>query len=142
MRNGPAKIPTSRGPECSGPSASARDLEKASSALDPVIEAAITRTLDTFVTSAIRMLNDKRLECSVNRKHHMPSGEPDLIDMHAVIMKTGLSRSSIHRAIENAAFPSPVPMSSSRTGYGRRLFVRLEVEAWVEERIAKRNVAL
>jgi prophage regulatory protein len=142
MRIGLPGIPTSRGPECSGPSTPAYDLEKASSAFDPVIEAVITRTLDTFVASAIRMLDEKRMERIVSRKHQMPSVEPDLIDMHAVILKTGLSRSSIYRAIENAAFPSPVPMSSSRTGYGRRLFIRREVEVWVEEQIAKRNVAL
>ena len=68
-----------------------------------------------------------------------PPLEPELIDMHAVIAKTGLSRSSIYRAIDNAGFPKAVPMSSSRTGYGRRLFIRGEVDAWVQEQIAKRD---
>ena len=136
MRHDPTRIPTSSEP--SGPVALARDVEEANSAIDPIIEAAINRTLETFV----RTLEDKRMERSVRRTHHTPSGEPDLIDMHAVIAKTGLSRSSIYRAIENDMFPSPVSMRSSRTGNGRRLFVRREVEAWVEEQIAKRNVAL
>ena len=136
MPHDPARIPTSSEP--SGPVAPARDVEEASSAIDPLIEVAINRTLDALV----RSLDDKRMERSVRRTQHAPSGEPDLIDMHAAIAKTGLSRSSIYRAIENDVFPSPVTMRSSRTGYGRRLFVRREVEAWVEELIAKRNVAL
>ena len=138
MRDGAPKNQRTPGLECLGTPASSR--QKASHLLDPTIEAAINRSLDTFVTSAIRMLDDKRMHHDA-RRHHMLSEERDLIDMHAVIAKTGLSRSSIYRAIENAGFPSPVPMSSSRSGYGRRLFIRHEVEAWVQKQIAKCNDA-
>jgi predicted DNA-binding transcriptional regulator AlpA len=61
------------------------------------------------------------------------AGEPDLIDMHVVLKMTGLSRSSIRRAILLNDFPPAVPMTARR-----RLFLRIEVEAWVNARIAKR----
>jgi prophage regulatory protein len=62
--------------------------------------------------------------------------EPDLIDMHVVLNKTGLSRSSIYRAIREHGFPPAVPMIGRR-----QLFVRREVEDWVKARIAERRAA-
>jgi prophage regulatory protein len=62
--------------------------------------------------------------------------EPDLIDMHDVLSKTGLSRSSIYRAIRKCGFPPAVPMIGRR-----QLFVRREVEDWVSAQIAKRKAA-
>jgi len=62
-----------------------------------------------------------------------------LIRMKEVIQKTGLSKSSIYDLIARNQLPRPVRLSPAG---GRSVaFVESQIDAWIAERIAARNVA-
>ena len=94
--------------------------------LDPVIEAAIERAVEGAV---VRALQQQR---SVISKQ-ADAKQPDMVDMHGAKRMTGLSRSTINRYIDEGRFVRPV-----RMGDKRKLFPRVEVEAWVTDRKTQR----
>jgi prophage regulatory protein len=47
---------------------------------------------------------------------------------------TGLSRSTIYARIKAGAFPKPVPLGARSVGW-----LQSDIEAWIEERIARRD---
>ncbi len=95
--------------------------------LDPTIEAAISRAVEAAISRAIGKPATK------TPAHLVPLPEDAImVDTNVVMRMTGLSRTSIWRHIQNAGFPKPVNM-----GERRQLYVRAEVEAWIEERIRK-----
>ena len=57
-----------------------------------------------------------------------------LIRLPAVIDATGLSRSSVYFKISQGNFPPPVKLSERASAW-----VADEVEAWIEQRITRRN---
>lgn len=57
-----------------------------------------------------------------------------LIALNDVCKMTSLSRTSINKARAAGAFPRAVPLGERRVA-----FVRAEVEAWIESRIAARD---
>lgn len=59
---------------------------------------------------------------------------PTLISLNEACRVTSLSRTSIRKLREQDRFPPAVPLSEKRIG-----FVRAEVAAWIEERIAERG---
>lgn len=62
--------------------------------------------------------------------------KPRLMSPKEAAAATSLSRSLISLMAEEGQFPSPVPL-----GVRRIAFVRAEVEAWIDGRIASRQVA-
>lgn len=61
---------------------------------------------------------------------------PRLISMNEAIKATSLSRTMLNRYRTEGRFPAAVPLG------GRRFaFVRSEVNAWIADRIARRDVA-
>lgn len=58
---------------------------------------------------------------------------PVLISLNEVSRVTSLSRTAINRYRAEGRFPQPVPV-----GFKRIAFVRSEVVAWIEARIAER----
>ena len=56
-----------------------------------------------------------------------------IIRRPAVEHKTGLSRSTIYAEMAAGKFPKPVPLGPGSVGW-----LENEIEAWIEERIAKR----
>ena len=62
--------------------------------------------------------------------------KPRLMSPKETATATSLSRSLIALMAEEGQFPSPVPL-----GVRRIAFVRAEVEAWIDSRIASRRVA-
>lgn len=61
---------------------------------------------------------------------------PRLMSPKEAAAATSLSRSLIALMAEEGHFPCPVPL-----GVRRIAFVRAEVEAWIDSRIASRQVA-
>lgn len=60
------------------------------------------------------------------------------IRVREAIKKTGLSKSSIYDLMAQGSFPQTIRLSDS----GRAVaFIESEVDAWMAERIAARNVA-
>ncbi|SFG24287.1 AlpA family phage regulatory protein [Neptunomonas qingdaonensis] len=57
-----------------------------------------------------------------------------IIKLGEVIVRTGLSRSSIYRKINEHLFPSPVSLGHKAVGW-----VDGEIRQWIEERIAERD---
>lgn len=58
---------------------------------------------------------------------------PTLISLNDACRMTSLSRTAINRSRALGVFPEAVPLGEKRIA-----FVRAEVEAWIEERIAMR----
>ncbi|PWB81857.1 MAG: transcriptional regulator [Methylocystaceae bacterium] len=58
---------------------------------------------------------------------------PTLISLNDACKLTSLSRTAINRYRAEGRFPQPVPI-----GFKRIAFVRAEVVAWIEARIAER----
>jgi prophage regulatory protein len=54
-----------------------------------------------------------------------------ILRLPTVILRTGLSRSSIYKRISEASFPSPIRVGPRTMG-----FVEQEVEDWIQARIA------
>jgi prophage regulatory protein len=63
----------------------------------------------------------------------MPNTAPLIISVKDVCQLTTLSRAFISKVRRNGNFPAPVHLGEKRIG-----FVRTEVEAWLEARIAAR----
>jgi prophage regulatory protein len=61
-------------------------------------------------------------------------GEPALISIKEAARLTSLSRTSINEKRSAGKFPQPVPLGDKRIA-----FVRSEVIAWIEARIAERS---
>jgi prophage regulatory protein len=59
---------------------------------------------------------------------------PTLISLNDACRLTSLSRTAINRYRAEGRFPQPVPV-----GFKRIAFVRAEVVAWIEARIAERG---
>ncbi len=64
------------------------------------------------------------------------SDTPHLISLNEACRLTSLSRTAINRYRAEGRFPQPVPI-----GFRRIAFIRAEVVAWIEARIAERAVA-
>jgi predicted DNA-binding transcriptional regulator AlpA len=77
---------------------------------------------------------------SGSRRNARPSNEADddLIDIAAAEKISGLSRSTIYRKIADPEDDFPRPVALSRR---RRKFIRGELKAWRDRRIANRNAA-
>jgi prophage regulatory protein len=60
--------------------------------------------------------------------------EPRLISLNECARLTSLSRSALNRMRDAGQFPAAVPMAGRRVA-----FVRAEVIAWIEARIAARG---
>lgn len=60
---------------------------------------------------------------------------PTLISLNDACRLTSLSRTAINRYRNEGRFPQPVPI-----GFKRIAFVRAEVAAWIEARIAERAI--
>ena len=63
----------------------------------------------------------------------MPDTAPLIISVKDVCRLTSLSRAFISKVRSNGNFPAPVYLGEKRIG-----FVRAEVEAWIDARIAAR----
>ncbi|MCC3243750.1 AlpA family phage regulatory protein [Methylocystis sp. WRRC1] len=59
---------------------------------------------------------------------------PTLVSINETCRLTSLSRTAINRKRDEGSFPQPVPIGTRRIA-----FVRSEVLAWIEARIAERN---
>ncbi len=59
--------------------------------------------------------------------------EPRIERLHAVILRTGLSRSSIYALIAKGKFVRPVKLSTRAIG-----FISAEVDAWIASRVQSR----
>jgi prophage regulatory protein len=57
-----------------------------------------------------------------------------LMRLNAVMEKTGLGRSSVYKLIAHGTFPKPVQLGLRSVGW-----VDLEIEAWIADKIAKRD---
>lgn len=67
----------------------------------------------------------------------MPNTDlPTLISLNDACQLTSLSRTAINRYRAEGRFPQPVPV-----GFKRIAFVRAEVVAWIEARIAERDAS-
>lgn len=64
----------------------------------------------------------------------MPTELPTLISLNDACRLTSLSRTAINRYRAEGRFPQPVPI-----GFRRIAFIRAEVVAWIEARIAERG---
>lgn len=64
------------------------------------------------------------------------SDDPTLISLNEACRLTSLSRTAINRYRAEGRFPQPVAL-----GFKRIAFVRAEVVAWIEDRIASRAAA-
>ncbi|QKC93049.1 AlpA family phage regulatory protein [Mesorhizobium sp. NZP2234] len=64
------------------------------------------------------------------------NGAPRLISIKAVSQLTSMSRTLVKALIADGQFPLPV-----RLGERRFAFVRAEVQAWIDRRIAARAAA-
>lgn len=60
-----------------------------------------------------------------------------LLRLKAVMEATGLGRSSIYKLIAQGSFPKPVQLGLRSVGW-----VDLEIEAWIADKIAKRDRGL
>lgn len=58
----------------------------------------------------------------------------NILRLPKVIELTGLSRASIYRYINTESFPRPINIGPRSVGW-----IKMEVEAWINERIAKRD---
>lgn len=61
---------------------------------------------------------------------------PALISVNEAAQLTSLSRTAIFKLRSQGKFPKAVPLGEKRVA-----FVRSEVAAWIEQRIAEREVA-
>ena len=59
---------------------------------------------------------------------------PDVLREREVRRRTGLSGPTLWRARQRGEFPQPIQLSPGRKGY-----LRVEVERWLEQRAAARN---
>jgi prophage regulatory protein len=65
-----------------------------------------------------------------------------LIRMPDLEAMTGLARPTVYKRLkDDPTFPRPVPLSNSRSRGSPVGFVLAEVQAWVRQRIAMREVA-
>lgn len=62
--------------------------------------------------------------------------QPTFIRLREVIQRTGLSRTTVYELAATGRFPKPVRLTPGSRGASG--WVRVEVEAWEEERIAAR----
>jgi len=69
---------------------------------------------------------------SVTAAHHLR----DLRKLPTVRRQTGKSAASIYRDVKAGAFPAPVKIGPRASAW-----VGAEVDAWIAERIAKRDAA-
>lgn len=67
---------------------------------------------------------------------HDNDNQPRLVSLNDACAMTSLSRSMINRYREKGMFPRAVPMGERRVA-----FVRSEVQAWINERVAARAAA-
>lgn len=68
--------------------------------------------------------------------NHDNDNQPRLVSLNDAARMTSLSRSMLNRYRERGRFPSAVPLGERRIG-----FVKSEVQAWINERIAARAAA-
>jgi len=59
-----------------------------------------------------------------------------LIRLSDVTKRTGIPKSTIYALLKNNRFPRPVPLTTRCVA-----FVESEIEAWIDQRIAERDVA-
>lgn len=64
-----------------------------------------------------------------------------LMRIREVIQKTGLSKSSIYDLMAQGHFPKTIRLSPNANGRCVA-FLESEIESWIAERIAARNVAV
>jgi prophage regulatory protein len=72
---------------------------------------------------------------TAKKERQVTNNSPVLISIAEAGRLTSLSRSAINRYRSEGRFPQPVPV-----GFKRIAFVRAEVMAWIEARIAERAV--
>jgi prophage regulatory protein len=63
----------------------------------------------------------------------------EILRKKAVLARTGLSKTTLHRRVVSGNFPRPIPLGSPRTvGW-----LASEVDAWIEEQVkaAREDVA-
>lgn len=58
-----------------------------------------------------------------------------IIKLSEVIARTGLSRSSIYRRINEGSFPRPISLGGKAVGW-----IEAEVQQWIQDRISERDV--
>ena len=59
---------------------------------------------------------------------------PRILRIRDVLARTGVSRSSLYRFIDDGSFPRPVALGAKATGW-----VEAEISQWIESRIAERD---
>ncbi|AVX13416.1 helix-turn-helix transcriptional regulator [Stutzerimonas stutzeri] len=59
-----------------------------------------------------------------------------VLRLNAVVLATGLARSTIYKLIGLGEFPKPVPLTRRSVGW-----IESEVTAWIQSRIEARNTA-
>jgi len=59
-----------------------------------------------------------------------------VLRLPAVVAKTGLGRSLIYESMEKGDFPDSIPLGERAVGW-----LESEIDAWIDQRIAKRDAA-
>jgi prophage regulatory protein len=62
---------------------------------------------------------------------------PKIERLPEVLARTGLKRSTLYVLIRKQEFPRPVPLSARAVGW-----LTSAVDRWIEERVAKRDLAV
>ncbi len=57
-----------------------------------------------------------------------------VLRLNAVVLTTGLARSTIYKLIGSGEFPQPVPLTGRRVGW-----IESEIHEWIKGRIALRE---
>ena len=68
--------------------------------------------------------------------------EPErILRLEEVTARTGLKRSAIYTRVAAGTFPKPFPIDTRKDGRASVIgFAESEVEAWIKEKIAARNL--
>ncbi len=64
---------------------------------------------------------------------NLSTDEPCLVSMNGVVAMTSLSRTMVNRLRAEGRFPTCVPLGDRRVA-----FVKSEIQAWINDRIAAR----
>ncbi len=59
----------------------------------------------------------------------------NILRLNAVLQRTGLSRTSIYRAVSNHKFPRPIKLGPRATGW-----IETEIDEWLEQKKDEREV--
>ena len=65
----------------------------------------------------------------------MDGNVPELLSIKQTCRLTGLARTTIWLRVKNGQFPKPISLGGSR-----KAFVAKEVRAWIDDRIAARDL--